>query len=102
MGTSGWDKFKTRRNRLRAVSAKERAHIDQASQEAVRLLIVFLLLILATYYINLIIADCCFPCTRRMLPRRFYSPSCRQGPFSETRGPEGRDEEGRGFCTPPL
>ena len=58
MGTSGWDKFKTRRKRLRAVSAKERVHIDHASQEAVRLLIILLLLlILATYYINLMIAD---------------------------------------------
>jgi hypothetical protein len=57
MGTSGWDKFKTRRNRLRAVSAKESAHIDHASQEAVRLLIILLLLILATYYLNVMIAD---------------------------------------------
>ena len=46
---SDWDKFKTRRKRLRAVSAKERAHIDQASQEAVRLLTVLLLLVLASY-----------------------------------------------------
>ncbi len=52
------DKFKTRRYRLRAVSAKERAHIDQTIQEAVRLLtILLLLLVLATYYIKLIIAD---------------------------------------------
>jgi small-conductance mechanosensitive channel len=62
MGTSGWDKFKTRRKRLRAVSAKESAHIDQASQEAVRLLTLLLLLVLATYCIKVIIADCCFAC----------------------------------------
>jgi len=42
---SDWDKFKTRRKRLRAVSAKERAHIDRASKEAVRLLTVLLLLL---------------------------------------------------------
>ncbi len=64
MGTSGWDKFRTRSTRLRAVSAKESAHIDQASNEAVRLLIILLLLllVLAAYYIDLIIADCCFLC----------------------------------------
>ena len=55
---SDWDKFKTRRKRLRAVSAKESPHIDQASQLAVRLLTILLLLLaLATYYVNLIIAD---------------------------------------------
>jgi hypothetical protein len=64
MGASGSDKFETSRKRLSAVSAKESAHIDQASQEAVRLLtlLLLLLLVLASYYINLIIADCCFPC----------------------------------------
>ena len=58
MGTSGWDKIRTRSTRLRAVSAKESAHIDQASNEAVRLLTLLLLLLallLITY--NLIIAD---------------------------------------------
>ena len=72
MGTSGWDKFKTSRKRLRAVSAKERAHIDQASQEAVRLLLtlLLLLLVLASYYIKLIIADCCFACTPRVTTYR--------------------------------
>ena len=45
------------RRKLSAMSAKESAHIDQAIQEAVRLLIILLLLILATYYIKLIIAD---------------------------------------------
>src|SRR5215204_4583552 len=69
------------------MSARERAHIDQASQEAVRLLIILLLLILAIYDIKVMIADCCFPCTCRMLPRRFYSPSCRQGVFPETCSP---------------
>ena len=44
--------------------ASQRAPSDQASQEAVCLLIVLLLLLVpATYYINLIIADWCFPCT---------------------------------------
>jgi hypothetical protein len=59
MGTSGSDKFKTRRKRLRAVSAKESAHIYQASRAAVRLLtiLLLLLLVLATYCINLIMAD---------------------------------------------
>src|SRR5215218_10100720 len=66
------------------MSARERAHIDQDSQLAVRLLIILLLLILAIYDIKVMIAECCFPCTRRMLPRRFYSPSCRQGEDSET------------------
>ena len=43
---------------LRAVSTKERAHIDQASKEVVRLLIILLLLLaLATYYINPIMSD---------------------------------------------
>ena len=63
MGTPGWERFRARRRRLRAVRAKERAHIDQASQEAVRLLIIPILLVLASYCIKLIIADCCFPCT---------------------------------------
>ena len=53
MGTSGWDKFKTRRKRLRAVSAKERAHIDQASQVAVRLLTLLLLLLVLALLITL-------------------------------------------------
>ena len=58
MGTPGWDRFRPRSRRLSAVNAKESVHIDQASQKAVRLLIiVLLLLVLATYYINLIIAD---------------------------------------------
>src|ERR687894_273257 len=39
MGTSGWEKFRTRRRKLRAVSAKEVAHMDQANLAAVRLLI---------------------------------------------------------------
>ena len=52
MGTSGWDKFETRRNRLGAVSAKERAHIDQASKEAVRLLTIFLLFLLVLALLN--------------------------------------------------
>ena len=34
--------FKASRKRLRAVSAKERVHIDQASKEAVRLLLTLL------------------------------------------------------------
>ena len=64
----------TRRSRrLSAVSAKERAHIDQASQEAVRLLIILLLLlVLATYYIKLMIAECCFPCT----PSYYLARAC--------------------------
>src|SRR5918998_4114291 len=45
--------------------ANERPARDQASQVAVRLLIFLLLLILATYYIKLIIADCCFACIPR-------------------------------------
>ncbi len=50
--------MKIKRERLRAVSAKERAHIDQASQEAMRLLTLLLLLLVpATYFIKLIIAD---------------------------------------------
>ena len=43
--------IQARRKRLRALSAKESAHIDQASQEAVRLLIILLLLVLAAYYL---------------------------------------------------
>ena len=51
-------RINTIRRKLSAMSARERAHIDQASQVAVRLLIILLLLlILATYYISLIIAD---------------------------------------------
>ncbi len=70
MGTSGWDKFKTKRRRLTAVSAKESAHIYQASQEAVRLLTLLLLLLVpASYYIKLIIADCSFPCCSELLAR---------------------------------
>ena len=85
---------------LRAVSAKERAHIDQASKEAVRLLIIVLLLLLLALtanYIKLIIADRYFPCIPEELllareraralapiegssglPRCLYSPNCRQ------------------------
>src|SRR5918998_6196462 len=48
-----------------ANKANERPASDQASQVAVRLLIFLLLLILATYYIKLIIADCCFACIPR-------------------------------------
>jgi hypothetical protein len=43
---SGKDKFKTRIKRLSAVSTKESAHIDQASQVAVRLLTLLLLFLL--------------------------------------------------------
>src|SRR5215203_1121330 len=39
MGTSGCDRFRTRRRRLRAVRAKERVHTDQASHAAARRLI---------------------------------------------------------------
>ena len=47
--------------------ASQRAPSDQASQEAVRLLtlVLLLLLVLATYYIKLIIADRCFACMPR-------------------------------------
>src|SRR3712207_4346433 len=44
---SGLEWFRYRRRRLSTVSAKESAHIDQASQVAVRLLIILLLQILA-------------------------------------------------------
>jgi hypothetical protein len=58
METPGCDKVRIKRRRLKAVSVKESAHIDQASKEAVRLLIILLLLlVLASYYIKLIIAD---------------------------------------------
>jgi hypothetical protein len=50
--------FRARRKRPNPANAKERAHIDQAIQEAVRLLtILLLLLVLASYYIKPIIAD---------------------------------------------
>jgi hypothetical protein len=53
MGASGSDKFKASSKRLRAVSAKERAHIDEASQLAVRLLtLLLLLLVLANYCVT--------------------------------------------------
>jgi hypothetical protein len=58
MGTPGWERVRAKRRRLKAVSAKESAHADQASQEAVRLLtILLLLLVLAAYYTSLIMAD---------------------------------------------
>ena len=53
MGTPGWEQFRYRSRRLRAVSAKERAHIDQASQKAVRLLIILLLLLVLALLITL-------------------------------------------------
>ena|ERR671916_2438640 len=43
---SGLERYWTRSRRLRAVSDKEKAHIDQAIQEAVRLLIILLLFLL--------------------------------------------------------
>src|SRR5215203_2349300 len=39
MGVSGWARLRTSKIRLRAVSAKESAHMDQAIQAAVRGLI---------------------------------------------------------------
>jgi hypothetical protein len=51
MGISGWERVRAKRRRLKAVSAKESAHTDQASQEAVRLLTILLLLVLAAYYL---------------------------------------------------
>jgi hypothetical protein len=57
MWAFGKDRLIVRSRRLRAVSAKERAHIDQASQEAVCLLILLLLSVTATHDIKLIIAD---------------------------------------------
>src|SRR5215208_5744331 len=60
---------RVRMNKAMVVANKaiERAASDQASQEAVRLLtlVLLLLLVLATYYIKLIIADCCFACMPR-------------------------------------
>jgi hypothetical protein len=50
------DRLMVRSRRLPAVSAKERAHTDQAIQEAVRLLIL-LLSVLAAHHIKPIIAD---------------------------------------------
>src|SRR5918999_4749291 len=77
MRTSGWDVVCTRRSRrLSAVSAKESAHIDQASQEAVRLLtILLLLLVIATYYSKRIMADCCFPCICGMSKAKELAPT---------------------------
>jgi hypothetical protein len=42
---SGLERYRTRRKRLKAVNAKESAHMDQASKEAVRLLTLLLLLL---------------------------------------------------------
>ena len=49
---SDWDKFKTRTKRLSTVSAKESAHRNQASQEAVRSLIILLLLLVLALLIK--------------------------------------------------
>ena len=51
-------RINTIRRKLSVMSVKESAHIDQASQEAVRLLTTLLLLLVpAANYLNLIIAD---------------------------------------------
>src|SRR5215204_5046354 len=60
------DRVRMNKAMVVANKASERAPSDQASQEAARsLTLVLLLLVLATYYIKLIIADCCFACTPR-------------------------------------
>jgi hypothetical protein len=75
MGAS-WRRLRAIRRKLRAVSAKESAHIDQASKEAVRLLIIVLLLLaLATNYIKVIIADRCFPCIPGTYEAKELTPS---------------------------